>query len=379
MPTYHLSTSLHGWSAADPALEFRPGQGGWWGLELDLPAGTLSAKVTRDGSWDTNWGLFPYPARGTAGMGAPTAPAEQLLAWHRCLRRDGRIGKFLFLHRPGFPAVDVPLQVPEAGRWRVDWHPESRVLRLHSDLASPVGGRFERLGVFHLGTGHSVEPMVYLPEGYDAAPLARHPVVYFHDGDEMLSEGWHLPAETLASHGVLPSAIQVFVPVPHGRDGAPRRPFYLGIDGCEPWRRAFVRTLAQVIVPAVDQRYRTDARRVARVQAGHSNGADFAREMVLSHPEVFGACLMFSAGRGLAEDPRLAGLAEDKIAPRFYLDYAEDEVFGPFFTLRNAAAEIVLRRHDIPHVVTFRRGDTHDRAPTTARLFAALSFGLAGV
>jgi len=136
--------------------------------------------------------------------------------------------------------------------------------------------------------------LVWLPPGY-AAGTTRHPVVYFHDGQNVFDRAtsfvgveWGVDETTaqLVARGVIPAPIVVavantparideYTPVPDGRHGGGKSP-------------AYARFVIEELKPFVDSTYRTDPRPATTVVAGSSLGGLVSLWLGLEHPDVFG-------------------------------------------------------------------------------------------
>lgn len=117
---------------------------------------------------------------------------------------------------------------------------------------------------------------VYLPAGYDGSD-ARYPVVYFHEGNNALEAGAMKNAlDNLIGSRVAP-LIAVFVLPPEENPRAD-----LGqID-------SYMTMLVDELVPAIDDKYRTNASAGARAMFGVGNGAAGALYGAFKHPDRFG-------------------------------------------------------------------------------------------
>jgi enterochelin esterase-like enzyme len=169
--------------------------------------------------------------------------------------------------------------------------------------------------------------LVYLPPGYDCAPRRRYPVFYFNDGHDLFDwnpfaagldpalaaeiarreawyGSWRLDAQLdrAIAAGALPPLIVVGIAADDGmrsRDLAP-----------VPWLGSgegrgdhYARFVAESVVPVVERRFRTAARRGCRGIGGASLGAVSALQIGLSHEARFGLVLALSPVLG---DPALA-------------------------------------------------------------------------
>ncbi len=157
--------------------------------------------------------------------------------------------------------------------------------------------------------------LVYLPPGYDESE-ARFPVLIFLPGFATPSQAYGRGAfqgftlkesmDALIESGRVGKMIVV---VPSGIN-ALGGSFYVNSPVTGRWRDF----IASDLVSFVDGRYRTLARRTARGIAGHSMGGFGALNLVLHHPELFGAAYALSPGlfdrdglrdMGILDDPEL--------------------------------------------------------------------------
>jgi enterochelin esterase family protein len=134
---------------------------------------------------------------------------------------------------------------------------------------------------------------VYLPEAHDAEPARRFPTIYVLIGftgtgrmllnvppfDEPLAPD---RLDRLIASGVMPPTIAVF-PDCWTRFGGSQ---YLDSPATGPYMSHVVLEL----VPEIDFRFRTIAKRESRAVVGKSSGGFGALAMAMEHPAVFSAC-----------------------------------------------------------------------------------------
>ena len=148
---------------------------------------------------------------------------------------------------------------------------------LHDErIASPLLTRFR-------GTGQTVAAWVLTPPGYDPKAGKTYPTVYTagafgttHKLDgQQLSVQWHL-MET----GVIPPMIWVTLDF-----GTPTgtTEFADSVNN-GPWGQALV----DEVIPALEARYRMDAKPSGRFLTGHSSGGWFALWEIVRYPAMFG-------------------------------------------------------------------------------------------
>jgi enterochelin esterase-like enzyme len=187
--------------------------------------------------------------------------------------------------------------------------------------------RFETFSLSAPALERAKRILVYLPPGYDCAGGRRYPVFYFNDGQDLFDwdpsaadldppvaaeigarkawyGSWRLDArlDRALADAALPPLIVVGTASDDGmrsRDLAPV-PWDGSTEARGPQYADFI---ALTVVPAIDGRFRTAARRRCRGIGGASLGAISAVQIALAHPESFGLALALSPVLG---DPALA-------------------------------------------------------------------------
>lgn len=148
---------------------------------------------------------------------------------------------------------------------------------LHDEhVASPALTRFR-------GTGQTVAAWVLTPPGYDAAARRTYPTVFTAGGfggshkldGQQLSQIWHLMED-----GTIPPMIWVALDY-HERTGATE---FADSANNGPWDEALIHD----VIPALEARYRMDAKPTGRFLTGHSSGGWFALWTMVNHPGLFG-------------------------------------------------------------------------------------------
>lgn len=132
-----------------------------------------------------------------------------------------------------------------------------------------------------VAVGQTLPYRIYLPPGYDSAPMARYPVLYMLHGlggtdSEWSSDGMFDTAERMIRSGEIPPLIIV---LPEGEqaywvdhaDGGPKWGTYVAHD----------------LVAEIDARYRTLADRRHRAIGGMSMGGHGALQLAMNNPDVF--------------------------------------------------------------------------------------------
>lgn len=134
-----------------------------------------------------------------------------------------------------------------------------------------------RLGSLILGYEHTIH--IYLPPGYDTTS-GRYPVVYFQDGnDYVFYAGARSTFDNLIADAAMRPAIGVFIVPPAGPERDRLTEYSLN--------RAYMRFVAEELVPFVDRTYRTIPLRAHRLLVGASRGGLITFGLVLLHSDVF--------------------------------------------------------------------------------------------
>ena len=180
-------------------------------------------------------------------------------------------------------------------------------------------GRFSPLITFEspvLGREHRIR--VYLPPGYDENTLARYPVAFFQDGQNLFfpeeafqGEDWGLDFThwQLRSMGVVEDLILV------GLYSGDRMREYT-----KPGYELYGRSLVEEVVPKVEEKLRVLRGRRHRSVWGSSLGGVVSFYAVWQHPEAFGAAICMSSTFSHNDDLLERVLSEDPPDVAFYLD-----------------------------------------------------------
>lgn len=194
-------------------------------------------------------------------------------------------------------------------------------------------GRVEEFDFESSLLGNQRRVYVALPPGYDDAHTVRFPVLYVHDGGEYLSRA-RLPTilDNLLARQDVPPLIAVMVdPVDRTREyGA---------------NEAYARFVAEELVPAIDQRYRTLATREARGVMGASLGGLISTYLGLTRPHLF-AKVGGQSSAFFIETDTLKTLAQQLREPlRCYFDVG---VYEPRFIPAHHDLIPLLEARDCP-------------------------------
>ncbi len=134
-------------------------------------------------------------------------------------------------------------------------------------------------------TGQSMPYRVYLPPGYDMAPVA-YPVVYLLHGYPYDETHWdRLGVDEAAAAGICSGAYPPFIIVLPGCGSSPDSIFVRTSGGDYSVEGLIVNEL----VPHIERTYRTWGTREGRVIGGISRGAVWALEIAFRRPDLFSA------------------------------------------------------------------------------------------
>jgi enterochelin esterase-like enzyme len=185
-----------------------------------------------------------------------------------------------------------------------------------------------------------LEYRVYLPPCYDQQPDRRYPVLYLIHGQNYNDDQWDRlgadeTANTLIAAGEIPPLIIV---MPRDRSWA------------QPTEDRFGQVLADSLLPAIDENYRTIPDRSHRAIGGLSRGAGWAVHLGLSHWELFSALGAHSLPVFWTDTPHvrqwLKDIPSDSL-PRIYLDIGEKD--RPVIMSSAVWFENLLTELHIPH------------------------------
>lgn len=214
--------------------------------------------------------------------------------------------------------------------------------RVADGVAAPPtasASRIESGMVDSAALGRPMPFTAYLPAGYDSDPKRSYPVVYLLHGMDGSDRQWlDLGAAGAADEVIAAGAQPFLIVMPEGErgywmdqaDGGPRWGSYVADD----------------VIRAVDQRYRTVARREGRAIGGLSMGAHGALQLSMNHPDVFSVVGAHSPalrqqsqampyfGRGAdyaARDPISLVAARPDVARRFsiWVDVGDHDRWAP--------------------------------------------------
>ena len=153
---------------------------------------------------------------------------------------------------------------------------------------APVRAQWvDTVSVYSPSMDKQVKNLVILPEGYEADPARRYPVVYLLHGYNNRYDSWlrktkpELP-RTATAYGTI-----IVCP-----DGASSWYWDSPVDP----RSRYETYVSAELVSCVDSLYRTVRSRRGRAITGYSMGGHGALWLAFRHPDVFGACGSMSGG-----------------------------------------------------------------------------------
>jgi enterochelin esterase-like enzyme len=138
---------------------------------------------------------------------------------------------------------------------------------------------------------YPMEGRVYLPPCYDADAGKRYPVLYFLHGQSFKDDQWdRLGADEALDVMVTSGEIAPFIIV------MPKETNYMNSQ----WDSKYGISLAEELVPFIDEKYQTIPEREARAIGGLSRGAAWAMRTGMIYWETFSAigCHSFAPFRG---------------------------------------------------------------------------------
>lgn len=159
--------------------------------------------------------------------------------------------------------------------------------------------RFDAPGI----DAEGVRVQVLLPPGYDAQSSPGYPVLYLNDGQDADAVALRSRLDAMIASGEIRPVIAVAIAMPKDRIAAygfsDRRAgrsriadSRVGAVGTNA--HAYSEWVAKTLVPAIDARYRTQARPDARAILGWSLGGANALNLGWQYPEIFGRTGAFS-------------------------------------------------------------------------------------
>jgi enterochelin esterase-like enzyme len=181
---------------------------------------------------------------------------------------------------------------------------------------------------------------VYLPPCYDQTPDRRYPVLYLIHGQNFNDDQWDRlgvdeMADQLIDQGEIPPLIIV---MPRDRSWS------------QPSEDLFGQVVVEQLLPEIDQRYRTRAKRENRAIGGLSRGAAWALHLGLSYWESFGTIGLHSLPVFWTDLPDIRIWLDSIPAaslPRIYIDLGDRD--RPQISKSAIWFEELLTEKRIPH------------------------------
>jgi enterochelin esterase-like enzyme len=235
-------------------------------------------------------------------------------------------------------------------------------LKIPTGTAAPdclqKGGRFVQKS---LDTGllrKALEYRIYLPPCYDEHPQQHYPVLYLIHGQSYTDDQWERLgvgkiADRLIASGEIPPLLVVM----------PRDRVWT-----QPTEDMFGEALATILIPAIDEHFRTIADRPHRAIGGLSRGAGWAVHLGLKHWQLFGTIGAHSLAVFYADSSHIREWLQAiprQDLPRFYLDIGSKD--RPEIMQSATWFEQILVGLDIPHEWYMFQG-YHDEAYWSAHV-----------
>src|SRR5260221_13304501 len=181
--------------------------------------------------------------------------------------------------------------------------PPRRVFRLENRRRTPRPGRLEHLRAFPSAVlGNERDVTIYLPPGYGEREDVRYPVLYTQDGQNLFEPerafipGQHWRLAEAADEAIAARTAQPMIIVGVDHAGPARAdeytPSYDAKKKVGGRAGDYARFLLDEVKPAIDSRFRTDARDTAI--GGSSLGGLIALHLGLTNPDVFRAIAALS-------------------------------------------------------------------------------------
>jgi enterochelin esterase-like enzyme len=165
---------------------------------------------------------------------------------------------------------------------------------------------------------HPIDFRIYLPPCYDQETERRYPVLYLLHGQSYNDDQWdRLGADEAADALISSAEAAPFIIV------MPRYRIWF-----QPDEHNFGQAMVEVLIPHIDEKYRTVPDRSQRAIGGLSMGAAWALHLALSQWEMFGAVGLHSLALFSIDSPRIPGwldaIPQDQL-PRIYIDIGDKD------------------------------------------------------
>jgi len=141
---------------------------------------------------------------------------------------------------------------------------------------------------------------IYLPPSYAKSPTRRYPVLYMHDGQNLFDAATGFAGEWGVDEALNELAAKeglelIVVGIDNGGDHrTSEMSLFASGPVPKPEGEAYLRFIAEVVKPLVDQRYRTLPDRAHTGMMGSSMGGLITHAALLRYPQVFGRAGVFS-------------------------------------------------------------------------------------
>jgi enterochelin esterase-like enzyme len=164
------------------------------------------------------------------------------------------------------------------------------------------------------------EFLAYLPPCYDQMTDLKYPVLYLLHGQTYVDNQWvRIGAGTIADQLIMSGEASPFIIVfPDDR--------YWNL----PPGPGFGDRLINLVIPYIDENYRTISDRDHRALGGLSRGGGWAARLGFTHPELFGAIGLHSPAIFVEDDPYLGKwIAKIPAAnrPRLWMDVGDADTY----------------------------------------------------
>jgi predicted alpha/beta superfamily hydrolase len=228
------------------------------------------------------------------------------------------------------------------------------------------------------------EIWVYLPPSYAENTLARHPVVYMHDGEKLFdpqpklgARGWRVDAtlDAGAENGTIREAIVVGVGTSDDRRDYEYTPTSVPAEHPSGGGDAYLRMIVTELKPRIDRDLRTMPGRETTALVGSSYGGLLSAYAGVKEARTFGLVGALSPSTWWDDEMLVATVrGAGRLRPlRVYLDNGGLED-GKAETDRLAAAYRAQGYADGRTLAYVVREGAHDEASWATRLPAALGF-----
>ena len=290
---------------------------------------------------------------------------SELDAWSLSVSRsalgaDYPEGKVLPLGREPDPVID------ERRRTRTkEWTEEVNAAKARSETEKENAGTVVHYQEFPSASVPTRPVDVWLPEGYDAAPDDRYPVIYMHDGQSKFARGdsplagtdrwWDVDKTMtrLIREGEIGPAIVVAVWT-NGEEKSNRRAEYMpqkfltdevrqrmvserpDLFDLEYTSDNYLKFLVEELKPFIDETYRTRPGPEGTFLLGSSLGGLISAYAIAEYPDVFGGAACLSSHWVIADGAFVDWLADHwpvAGSHRVYFDYGTesyDASYGPY-------------------------------------------------